>query len=166
MPRPRNTPEVLWSKVDKRGQDECWPWLGWRNSQGYGRFEIDGKSYYAHRAIFALANPGSVELSAPPSRYAHGFMRHKCDNPSCCNPTHLLVGTHTDNMRDKVERGRSKWFESSVDSPRAKLSDGDVRTIRNLKKHGYTYKALQAMFGVSKATITGVLSGRHYADVI
>ena len=72
MPRARNTPEVLWGKVDKRGQDECWPWIGSIN-QGYGRFEMDGRSYYAHRAIFNLANPGVIELQGPRNRFGDGF---------------------------------------------------------------------------------------------
>ena len=165
MPRPRNTPERLWAKVDKRGPDECWVWMGWRNAQGYGRFEIDGKSYYAHRAIYLLANLGSIELNAPPVN-GYGFLRHTCDNPPCCNPFHLLVGSHADNMKDKVARGRSRWFDSSAQSPRAKLTESDVRAIRAYHKGRVgPLSKLESMYGVSRATIHGVVYGRHYIDV-
>ena len=52
--RPANTPEVLWSKVEKKGEDDCWPWLGVKNHQGYGRVQIGDWSYYAHRVIFMM----------------------------------------------------------------------------------------------------------------
>lgn len=165
MPRQRNTPERLWSLVERRGQDECWPWRGWRNTGGYGRFELDGKSYYAHRAIFALANPGIISVEAPKDRQSPEFLRHKCDNPSCCNPNHLEVGTHLQNMQDKVVRGRSKWFDLSTESPRAKLSVNDVKNIRKLSKEGVTRKELSQHYNVSIQTIKAVRSGRHYSDI-
>ena len=85
--RPANTAEVLWSKVDKKGEDECWPWLGYSNGK-YGRTEINDKSYYAHRVIFDLVNPGIINLNAPKNTDEHGFIMHSCDNPICCNPKH------------------------------------------------------------------------------
>jgi DNA-binding transcriptional regulator YiaG len=163
MPRPRNTPEVIWSKVDKRGPDECWPWIGWRNTNGYGRFELFGKAYYAHRAVFSLAYPEvQLDLNAPASKHAHGFIRHKCDNPICCNPAHLELGTHADNMRDKVERGRQKKY-ISTESPRAKLTAEQVHEIRVQPKESRGMLAMK--YGVSIQTIKAVRSGRHYADI-
>ena len=108
--RPANTTEVLWSKVDRRGPDECWPWLAFRNGQGYGRTWINGKGYFAHRVIFELANPGQIDRSAP-NRDGNTFVLHTCDNSSCCNPAHLYLGSHADNMRDKVMRGRCPDFK-------------------------------------------------------
>jgi hypothetical protein len=142
----------------------CWPWLGWRNEQGYGRFEIDGKSYYAHRAIFRLANPGVISLNAPKNKFGFGFLRHRCDNPSCCNPIHLEVGTHADNMKDKVNRGRQHIF-GSIESPNAKLTAEDVFFIRLHRRNGVTRKALALLYEVSVSTIKGVTSGRHYSDI-
>jgi hypothetical protein len=163
--RKKNTPEVLWSKVDIRDPDECWPWKGFRNEQGYGRTWIDDKGYYAHRVIFDLQNPGLISLEAPKDRTATGWVRHSCDNPPCCNPKHLLLGTHADNMRDKVERGRSKWFDLSIESPRAKLTAEDVRQIRKQRALGVRRKILADRYGVSESTIKGVISGRHYGDI-
>jgi hypothetical protein len=162
--RPANTPEILWSKVDKRGPDECWLWMGTVNKQGYGRTEINDKAYYAHRVIFALSNPGIIELEAPKDTKDQGWLRHTCDNPPCCNPRHLLVGTHQDNMNDKMERGRQVYFKSTK-SPRAKLSEEEVLEIRRLKKQGATIKALALLYDVSLSCISHLLYGLSYQDI-
>jgi hypothetical protein len=77
-PRPpgrlANTPEVLWSKVDIKGEDDCWPWKGSLKNDGYGRVQINDWNYYAHRVIFNLANPGVIELKAPKSYEETGFL--------------------------------------------------------------------------------------------
>lgn len=161
--RPENSPEVLWSKVERRGPDECWPWKGFRNAQGYGRTWIKDKGYYAHRVIFCLANPGVIDLSAP-VRGEWGDVRHSCDNPPCCNPKHLLVGTHQDNMDDKMERGRQVYFKST-ESPRARLTEEEVKEIRRLKKEGATINALALLYDVSRSCISHLLYGRSYQDI-
>lgn len=164
---PKYSAESLWENVDRRGADDCWPWKGWSNAQGYGRVEIDGRSFYAHRVIYDLASPGVITREAPKDRSAHGFLRHSCDNPCCCNPKHLLPGTHADNMRDKVERGRQPSFLGTK-GPRAKLTAEDVRFIRKNHTSGggsLNKPQLAEEFGVSIPTIKSVLSGRHYSDV-
>lgn len=161
--RPANTPEVLWSKVDKRGKNECWPWIGHLNEQGYGRTEINNSSYYAHRVIFNLVNPGKITLSAPKSVYDTGFIRHSCDNPSCCNPKHLLIGTHPDNMRDKAERGRAPDY-SGDKGPNCKLTMEDVFWIKIQKKYGATIRALALLNEVSRSCISHLLYGRSYQE--
>jgi hypothetical protein len=163
MPRPRNTPEVLWSKVDKRGDNECWPWIGWVGSGGYGRFQIDGKSYYAHRAIFDLVNPGIIELNQPADRRGSGFILHKCDNPICCNPSHLRVGTQLENMKEAHERGR-KTYKSGANHARALLTEEDVFWIRMHKKYGTTKKAISLLYDISVSTIKCIWAGKSYRD--
>jgi hypothetical protein len=169
--RPRNTPDVIWSKVEQKGTDECWPWKGWvsqgkRNKEPYGRLQINGKSYYAHRVIYALCHPGEIELNAPDIANEHGFVLHTCDNPLCCNPNHLYLGDHDRNMRDKVERGRSNYWGNSVHSPKAKLTADQVRTIRKMHKSGVPFKDIAAFYKVSRSCITHVVYRIHYADVI
>lgn len=158
MGRPANTPEVLWSKVNKRGPNECWPWKGWRHNKGYGRVEINDQTYYAHRVIFDLARPGIIKLRDDGSR--EQCVRHSCDNPVCCNPGHLIIGTHQDNMNDKVSRNRV-----SRAKPRAKLTAEEVFWMRMQKQYGATKKALALLYEVNEATVSGVLYGRHYQDV-
>ena len=163
MPKITNTPEVLWSTVNKQDRDGCWPWGGWKSEQGYGRVEINGKSYYAHRVIYALANPGSIEWNAPKDKNSTGFIRHTCDNPSCCNPNHLLVGTHLENMRDKVNRGRGPDF-SGGKSKRCKLTMEDVFFLRLQRKRGAKIKALQMLYELSEAAIKQCIYGKTYRD--
>jgi hypothetical protein len=97
---PQESEALFWSRVDKRGPDECWPWLGAPNNRhGYGGFWFDGKSELAHRLAYRLTF----------GQITDGFwILHSCDNPPCCNPAHLREGTVVDNNRDRTERGRWK----------------------------------------------------------
>jgi hypothetical protein len=89
----------FWSKVDKRGPDECWEWRGHRSHDGYGRVKIKGKIFTASRAVLFLTRGEPI----PPGTYAC----HSCDNPPCCNPAHLWLGTNRDNQLDARRKGRS-----------------------------------------------------------
>ena len=161
--RPANTTEVLWQKVDKKSENECWNWLGYKNAQGYGRTEINNKSYYAHRVIFNLVNPGLINLNAPKDTDEYGFIMHSCDNPSCCNPKHLSIGTHADNMADKVAKGRQKLFPSDT-GPRCKLSMDQARQARELRKTGSRVVDLAKQFGISLASMKSLLNGQSYKE--
>lgn len=88
----------FWAKVDKRGENECWPWLGARSS-GYGKFGIrDGESpQNAHRVAYALTH-GEI----PEGKQ----INHTCDNRRCVNPAHLYAGTAKQNTGDAINRGR------------------------------------------------------------
>lgn len=90
----------FWSKVDKKGHDECWPWLGIKNKKGYGQFNLnpERRAATASRLAWELHNGRLVPDGL--------FILHSCDNPPCCNPAHLSPGTHTQNMRDSWLRGR------------------------------------------------------------
>ena len=119
--------------------------------------KIAGELRLAHRVAYEQAH-GAIPAGL--------VVMHSCDNPPCCNPFHLLVGSHADNMKDKVARGRSRWFDSSAQSPRAKLTESDVRAIRAYHKGRVgPLSKLESMYGVSRATIHGVVYGRHYIDV-
>lgn len=173
-----NRIEDIWSKIDIRTENECWEWLGHRNKDrrgkdrpGYGRINIGGLGkIYAHRIAYLAAFPGSITLSATDGK----LVLHNCDNPGCCNPKHLFIGTQSDNMVDMVRKHRevppaprprkSKPY-GSTDSPRAKLSAADVRGIRIMREAGIVRRVIAESYGVSLPTIKGVLSGRHYADI-
>ena len=161
--KPANTPEVLWSKVDKKGEDDCWNWLGYKNKQGYGRTWINDYGFYAHRVIFNLAFPNTITLNAPKSTDDFGFLLHICDNPSCCNPKHLFVGTHADNMADKVAKGRSPDF-SGDKGPRAKLNMTQAREARQLRKEGVSTRELALRFGLSLPSMKTLLAGKSYKE--
>ena len=93
--------ERFWEKVDVGEPTECWNWKSsWRSKFGYGRIRLAGRGsrdVVAHRLAY--------ELTVGPLR-ATDLARHMCDNPACCNPAHIIPGTHSDNLRDQYERGR------------------------------------------------------------
>jgi len=161
--RPANTADVLWNKVDKRGEDECWEWKGFKNHSGYGRTWINDKGYYAHRVIYSLVYPNTINLNAPTSQNETGFLLHTCDNPSCCNPNHLWVGTHADNMADKAAKGRSPDF-SGGKGPRCKLTMEQARKARLLRKNGMTILQLMEKFNLSRASMKTLLRGDSYKE--
>jgi len=94
--------ESFWLKVDKNDANGCWLYTGFRKWDGYGWLnrKVNGKprSMTAHRYSWILAH-------GEPANGLH--ILHRCDNPPCCNPDHLFLGTHQDNMNDRVAKGRS-----------------------------------------------------------
>ena len=87
----------FWSHVE-RGPD-CWEWTARRDKDDYGQFAISkGKSAVAHRVAYSLS-VGDIPDGM--------FVCHTCDNPPCCNPEHLWIGTNQDNMDDMVRKNRA-----------------------------------------------------------
>lgn len=77
--------------------DDCWTWIGSTDKDGYGHFDSNSKTIAGHRASWIVHN-GEI-----PNRL---HVLHRCDNPPCCNPAHLFLGTHSDNMADGARKGR------------------------------------------------------------
>lgn len=157
-----STSEKFWSKVDIPAFDDCWPWQGHCDRHGYGSFKQGEKLTGSHRVAWELTR-------GPIPEGLH--VCHHCDNPPCCNPSHLFLGTHQDNMRDMVAKGRdraSKNRESRGTPPpkqraprppgrsgRAKLTEKQVQDIRALYATGeYTQDELGVMFGVARSRIS------------
>lgn len=140
--------ERLWSKVERRAPDECWPWTGARAGSGYGYIRDDtGKVSPAHRVVLILdgRDPGPG-----------GVSRHRCDNPICCNPAHLEPGTQAENNLDTSKRGRHGT---------AKLTPAAVLEIRAL--HGVeSLAAIGSRFGVTKQAIYKVVHGRSWSHAV
>src|SRR5678816_124743 len=72
----------LWSKVEKRGPNECWPWKAYALRTGYGRIRFRGRLVLAHRLIFE----SSFRILAPSECACH-----RCDVPGCCNYRHMFA---------------------------------------------------------------------------
>lgn len=158
----KNDELLLWEKVEKKSTDECWPWLGQVTKSGYGRVRFNGGRYYAHRVIFWMQNPGSIELAAPKiDRDTVGFILHKCDNPICCNPNHLFVGSQLDNIRDRDRKNRHADF-SGEKNPNSKFNMEQVLFIKKQKADGKSVKALAFEYGVSYSCMKRLLRGVTY----
>jgi len=163
----------FWARVDKSG--ECWTWTGTLAPGGYGAFSVDNRNRRAHRWIY--------EQTAGPIPAGH-FVCHRCDNRKCVRPEHLFVGTHQDNMRDMVEKGRH-WSrlqhhrEKSValgkalraHTPRgervagAKLTENDVIVLRFMSAFGLGEKRLGRIFGLAHSAAAHVAEGRTWKHV-
>jgi len=143
--------ERFWSKVDVRGDDECWHWTAGRSCLGYGRFRVNGRTVFAHRVAWELM------YGVPP----HGScICHHCDTPGCVNPAHLFAGTHSDNMADMAAKGRAA--NNRVPQPgslngRSKLTSRQVALIRLLPSQ-MSNRSIGNTFGVSHETIRKVKS--------
>lgn len=154
-----NVSERFWSKVDRRGDDECWEWTAHRNKNGYGSFYFDGGPKWAHRVSWLLAH-GEAPVAC---------VCHTCDNPACVNPGHLFSGTHAENMADRVAKGRAKrsaakWDRRGGNNPNAVLSASSVRLMRTLSSLGASQRELAAAFGVGRTTVRRAVSGETWAS--
>lgn len=111
----------LWKKVVRSSEEECWPWVARaRHRFGYGVISSGqgtGKALYAHVVSWGLAN-GLIPNGAS--------ILHRCDNPGCCNPRHLYVGTHQQNMADMKARGRRLGIGHSEET-RLKIKIGRAK---------------------------------------
>jgi hypothetical protein len=137
--------EHFWDNLKAGGSNECWLWRGPINAWGYGHLIHRGKCHKAHRLSYSLHN-GHIPFGL--------VVRHTCDNPPCCNPDHLLIGTRAENTQDAVERDRLSRGEMHVG---AVLSEDAVIEIRRLRTAGAKGVDLAHMFGVSEGTISDVV---------
>lgn len=131
----------FWSRVDKGGDGGCWLWTGSKFKSGYGQIGPRRKDRLAHRVSFANergAIPGGMSVL------------HKCDVRACVNPDHMFIGTQSDNMRDKTQKGRQL---NGVDMHQTKLDDFDILFIRSWLRLGYTQESIAAAFCVTRENV-------------
>ena len=111
----------------------CLEFQGFCNSGGYGQIYVGGKNLLAHRVAFELAHgpiPSGLHVC------------HHCDNPSCCNPDHLFLGTQAENLADMVSKGRQP----------TKQTPEKLEQLRELRSQGLTLKEIGAALGIGYVT--------------
>ncbi len=168
------------------GPKMCWEWTGAKSYKEYGAFtlRVSRKSIIAasHRISWIYFN-GPIP--------ANLFVCHRCDNPACCNPRHLFLGTHSENMADMVKKKRSasgdkNWsvshkhlrsrgeshrkmiYDSALfceNHPHAKLTNTNVRDIFKLKRYGWTPKEISIKFKCSRSNIYMILEGHAWKRI-
>lgn len=150
----------FWSKVAIGGPDECWPWLK-SKSNGYGQFKVGGA--YVRAPRFSLMLKLGRELRSDE------VARHHCDNPTCVNPRHLIEGSHQDNIRDAVSRGRMTGPHSDRKgeaNPRARMTSEMVIALRKERATtGATYASLADKYGLSPSSIRSAIIGERWQHV-
>ncbi len=141
----------IYAKIICDIKTHCWNWIGYLNKDGYGRMCISNKQYMVHRVIYEKLC-GPIPKDKP-------CVLHTCDNPKCCNPIHLYVGTHQDNMDDMIKRNRS-----SIGIKRycAKLTEKDVLEIRQSKE---TLVILAKRFNVSFGNISHIKNHKKWKHI-
>lgn len=143
----------FWSRVQILSESECWNWVAGKDGRGYGGFSVNhNKSYLAHRVAYMYANGEIPEKM---------FVCHKCDNPQCCNPSHLFLGTPKDNMQDKARKGRGNAPKGEF-SGRSKLTKEDVIKIRHLRK-SKTLLEIAQEFGISFQHVSDIANGKKWS---
>lgn len=178
----------FWAKVNKSGPvfnkdlGACWIWTGTlaRHSGGYGIADIQSKpriAFRAHRVAYELEY-GPIPVGK--------MLRHKCDNPPCVRPDHLIPGTAKDNSQDmiarrrhwvwlrpdKLPRGEKHWTAKKKTvsfgehHPRAKLTNEQVLEVARIyREEGKSQRTLARQFGVSQSTIWQIVSGTNWSRV-
>jgi len=142
--------KLFWSKVNI-GNDRasCWLWMASRNSKGYGKFvSIFFKSGRAHRIAYELHSGRKI-----PKRK---LVCHRCDNPPCCNPEHLFLGTAADNTSDAVAKNRIAHGEHHTCSKLTNLAAREILASRKSQRW------LAKKYGVSTGAIWQVLHGKSW----
>lgn len=148
----------FWSKVNVRTPKSCWEWRG-SLVGGYGTFRVGPKVHKAHRVAWMLSCDAEV---------GDLHVLHRCDNPRCCNPAHLFLGTNADNVADKVSKGRqAKGLGHGVPGARnkqAKLTPDRVLEAKELLANGnISQREVAQRFGVSQSAISLIVLGKNWA---
>lgn len=150
---PQHLANRIMNRIKEIDSNGCWIWGG-TLSAGYGCMTILKKSKRVHQVSWSITRGKLI-----PSGMC---VCHKCDNRKCVNPEHLFLGTHSENMKDCYEKGRSKLRNQSFpkdSNPSAKLNQNDVDNIREMLNVGKTQKAIANTYHISQSQVSNIKRG-------
>lgn len=157
-------PERFWSRVNKQADDACWLWTGAKSGSGYGQFWDGTRTVPAHWFL----------LSERPKKKQEAC--HHCDNRLCVRPSHIFIGSHKDNMRDCVSKGRLRphngcramlkvrKLHRGSKNHASKLTEQQVQDILAAPKDHGSGAALARKYHVSQTVISGIRKGTRWAE--
>lgn len=132
----------------------CLEWQAGRDAYGYGRLFFNGRQERSHRVAWIRAH-GAIPAGM--------HVCHRCDNPPCCNPDHLFLGSNTDNRRDSVRKGRAPRGELQGNS---KLTRGDIERVRDIARVGNrSQREIASYFDMSQKHVSRVIRGDAWRHV-
>ena len=166
----------FWAKVGPPDENGCRPWLGGK-CRGYGHFSV--KTEDGFRTVKAHAFAWKLTYHGPllPGREV---FRHLCDRPDCVEASHIVPGTHAENIAERDTRGRGRWAtgprpaarkpkpdgfgatRQGEKNPSAKLTADDVQAIRKARAEGRTLESIGRYFGVTATTVSRVCSQKQH----
>lgn len=136
---------LFWIKIDRRGADECWPWLASKKPRGYGQYMAAGKNNYAHRLVY------EIEVGPIPEGLQ---IDHICRRRDCVNPAHLRAVTHLENHQNLGDAGRADNLSSGhrgVTWDKARRKWAVSTMYRQKSYHGGRYDDLDDAVAAAKA---------------
>jgi len=150
--------ERFFSKVEiPEDQTECWIWTGSIGGGRYGGFNFNGVTTLAHRMSWMIYY-GKIPKGA--------YICHHCDNTKCVNPKHLFLGDQFANMADMVKKGRAKGGGVKGEQNfQAKLTTDSAYLIKRLIEEKVQGTQIAKFFGVHKATISDIKTGKNWKHV-
>ena len=153
MPKRRPMEDRFFDKVIKK--PGCWAWGGHINEHGYGRMLSSEPRtlILAHRASWV------IHCGPIPSGL---LVLHRCDNPGCTKPSHLYIGTQSDNMRDRALR---TWRPIGEKHPRTHLKDSDIAKIRKLHREGNPPKDIATVFCITRTAVYDITQRRCWSHI-
>ncbi len=129
-------------------------WTGAKNAEGYGVIGAggnNGQKLRAHRVVYAEAKGVIPEGK---------IIMHTCDAPACCNPAHLVLGTHAENVADKIRKGRC--YTGDHRGKNSKVTPTQVRRIRKAKG---TQMEIADRFGIGQTTVSDILNRKTWSHI-
>ena len=145
--------ERFWSNVNASTEDVCWLWKDSLNADGYGSITVGGRENQRRLSAHRVAKTLAMGQEIPPDK----ILMHMCDNPPCCNPEHLQIATHQENMDDMVRKKRS----TAGNTHNAKVNWEIVDDIRSSPLKG---KELSEKYKVSEGTISEIRNNHIWKE--